>query len=608
MTGYEILASLLTLLAILSTLRLRARASALATMPASSAEPAAEHTFVVRNGVQLDEATKRAASAYALAHDLQVLDIVSARLSCWRSQLLLDTTDPGSYRKDRVARGATAGDALLVTRALSERAGVRAHTTVVDAAALLEVAGKLKRYAVTGCDLAVAPSLAPSDLSRAERRQLLRIHFGGFVAPLTALTLVLLGLSLAFAPAWGLAALAALHLQYVWVTWGTALRPHDRVWASVFRPLVDIGNTFGPVAKPAAPKQALRALRATYDELLARGTDHFFEARRSDCPVCGGQQLKPHVRSRDRLFLKPGFSRLERCAACRHIFQNPRLSLEGLAFYYRDAYDGVGEAQVEGLFAAQTKQYRERVQMVCHTAQPRRWLDVGAGHGHFCCTANELLPDTRFEGLDFSDSIEEAARRGWIARGIRGLFPDLAHDLAEQNEAYDVVSMSHYLEHVLDPRAELAAAAQVLPKGGVLFIEVPDPESRLGWLLGSFWAPWFQPQHLNFLSVTNLERMLREHAFEPLAWQRGNAHISVDFTAAAYFAIVRVASRLDLPWLPEPSLMRRVWHLVAWCSLFPLIVVGWLLDRLLAPALRRPGWSNTYRVVARKADPQLAAA
>ena len=65
-----------------------------------------------------------------------------------------------------------------------------------------------------------------------------------------------------------------------------------------------------------------------------------------------------------------------------------------------------------------------------------------------------------------------AARRGWVDRAHRGLFPDLAAEMAGE---YDVVSMHHYLEHTRDPGVELEAAATALAPGGLLSLEIPDP-------------------------------------------------------------------------------------------------------------------------------------
>src|SRR5207237_653225 len=71
-----------------------------------------------------------------------------------------------------------------------------------------------------------------------------------------------------------------------------------------------------------------------------------------------------HLRSRDLLQHKPGRFTLARCRACRHIFQNPRLSLAGLDFYYKDFYDGIGEAGMEFIFGYGVAPYLARARMM----------------------------------------------------------------------------------------------------------------------------------------------------------------------------------------------------------------------------------------------------
>jgi hypothetical protein len=131
-------------------------------------------------------------------------------------------------------------------------------------------------------------------------------------------------------------------------------------------------------------------------------------------------------------------------------------------------------------------------------------------------------------------------------------------------------------------------------------IEVPDPESRLGRLLGSYWVAWFQPQHQHFLSTRNLEQMLRANAFEPVLWHRGEAHQMNDFTFFTFTLLGHLARPLDLPWRAPTSLFVRAWHRLVWWVGIPLMAASWILDRLLGPFLRREGWSNTYRVLARR--------
>jgi 5,10-methylene-tetrahydrofolate dehydrogenase/methenyl tetrahydrofolate cyclohydrolase len=72
-----------------------------------------------------------------------------------------------------------------------------------------------------------------------------------------------------------------------------------------------------------------------------------------------------------------------------------------------------------------------------------------------------VFPSTRFEGLDLAESIQLAQKKRWIDRAIRGIFPQVAASLAAE-APYDVVSMSHYLEHTCEPRTEIVCQHAVV--------------------------------------------------------------------------------------------------------------------------------------------------
>jgi hypothetical protein len=167
-------------------------------------------------------------------------------------------------------------------------------------------------------------------------------------------------------------------------------------------------------------------------------------------------------------------------------------------------------------------------------------------------------------------------------------------------ERYDVVTMSHYLEHTIDPIAEIRAANLVLADGGVLMVEVPDPASRIGKIFGQLWIPHLQPQHLHFVSIENLERILGAHGFEVARVHRGETHMFGDFAGIAWRMGAVLAPPSRVPWRPRAGTARVLVRAAIRLAVMPLIVVGAILDLALAPLLKRPGWSNTYRVVARK--------
>ncbi|MGY5120351.1 class I SAM-dependent methyltransferase [Streptomyces sp. 900105755] len=344
----------------------------------------------------------------------------------------------------------------------------------------------------------------------------------------------------------------------------------------------------------------VEALRSAYQRDLAEGTDRFFEPRRTTCPWCASDRLTTRLRTTDLLQHKPGAFVLDRCQECGHTFQNPRLNETGLEFYYRDFYDGLGEQKMSGTFGGRTRMYQGRARsLVPHDATPKNWLDVGTGHGHFCEAAREVLPGTAFDGLDFTDGVELAAREGRVEHAYRGAFPDLAPELAAR---YDVVSMFHYLEHSTDPDRELRAAHEAVRPGGHLLIEVPDPESRYGRLLGRWWLPWLQPQHLHFVPVANLRDRLTGLGFTVVAEEHAEAHDPVDLLAAVWLALDHTAPREDAPWLPTPpGAPRKALRAALLIAGIPALIAGTLLDRFaVRPLSRRLRVSNAYRIVARR--------
>ncbi|MGH4027756.1 class I SAM-dependent methyltransferase [Actinomycetota bacterium Odt1-20B] len=346
--------------------------------------------------------------------------------------------------------------------------------------------------------------------------------------------------------------------------------------------------------------QQVAERRPAYLSELAQGTDRFHEPRRADCPWCGSRRLRTRLRTTDLLQHKPGRFVVDECRDCAHSFQNPRLNPEGLDFYYRDFYDGIGAKNAERTFAngGSRKRYLASARALRVHDEPESWLDVGTGHGHFPATAKEVHPYTAFDGLDLSDGVENAKRDGRIEEAHRGLLPELAASLAGR---YDAMSMFHYLEHSTDPRAELVAARTVLRPGGHLMIEVPDPDCGFAKLLGKWWVAYLQPQHLHLMPLKNLRRELESLGFTVVATDRREAHVPADLTAALLLVLNHVLPHGDDPWRPRrPSKLHlRARAALFWCAV-PALLATQVVDRLLAPLLSRHGFANAYRVIARR--------
>jgi SAM-dependent methyltransferase len=595
----------LIVLFLFDALRLRGRAQALFLVSQKEPEQVSSTGYRCFSapGVTVPDSTRAHAVAMAHAEGLDVLDLIPSNLSVPRISGLLQLFDPGGYRTKRFQSGRTAGHAVVVSEEVLARVG---EPPASDYVGFVRWAIDLKRCACASTELGVSLGLKAIEVPASQRLDELRAVFEGQSAAITGalvaqpiVTAVLLT-ALILQPMWGAFLLLAYVLQPLIILLGSPLQP-PRLWFFAgLRPVLEAIAWVQMIAHQAESQDdtaSFSAKERVYTEAIAGGIERFFEPRRRDCPLCGDASLGRVLAVPDYYQFKAGEFCLDECTGCGHIFQNPRLSLDGLNYYYGDFYDGLGEQGLESVFAYSAEPYYARARMLGAATTPDNWLDVGTGHGHFCCAARDILPATRFDGLDLSESIDEAVRRGWVDRGFRGLFPEMAEELAGR---YDVVSMSHYLEHTRDPRAEIAAAARVLKPGGHLLIEVPDPACRTGRLMGRFWLPWFQPQHQHFVSVENLSKVFQEEGFTPVQWHRGEAHQPVDFLFAAMILAGMLSARPGLPWRPPSSVWKRVWHGLVWTALAPIVLLGWGADHLLTPFTRRVGWSNTYRVVARK--------
>ncbi|MFF1338570.1 methyltransferase domain-containing protein [Streptomyces sp. NPDC058290] len=600
------------------TVRARRRLRALPVLPAPPIAPAASAglpraagwRLLTAQGVEPDAATFLTACAYADREGLRVLDLIPADLAAERALGLLRLVDPAGYRQDRLGEGRGAGYAVLVAEEVLARAGVDPDTPRRDPAELLALVRRLKEFAADATGLAVAPALSSgrpgrcgpgtTGPGRVAALQAQGLPPGGLAAAQLAGLAVLAGAVLRQGR-WGAAAAGLYWLQPYLALGrrGGPLHPADLAAATALRPVRSLGAGLRTAAAAArtARGAADTARAASYRAELAGGTDRFFEPRRPDCPWCGSRRLTVRVRVPDLLQGKPGRFTLEQCGDCGHIFQNPRLTLEGLEFYYRDFYDGRGGEGAGTVFGRLGASYRARAQMLRPYGAPASWLDVGTGHGHFCNAARAVWPGTRFDGLDMGEGVLEAERRGWVATGFQGQFPEFAAKLAGR---YEVVSMYHYLEHTRDPLAELDTAAEVLAPGGHLAIELPDPESRMARLLGPAWLPWFQPQHQHLIPAANLREALADRGFSVLAEEHGAAHQSNDFFGAVALTATRLAPDPDRPWGPPATPRSRALAGAVRVAALPCLAGAAVLDAVRTAAARRTDGGNAYRMLARK--------
>lgn len=101
-----------------------------------------------------------------------------------------------------------------------------------------------------------------------------------------------------------------------------------------------------------------------------------------------------------------------------------------------------------------------------------RMLDIGCASGNILRSFGAAYPGWRLHGLEHNDQWRSTVMR---TPNVDGFYSDLDALAGElQDERFDLIVMSHVLEHILDPATYLKKLRGLLSDDGVLYVAVPD--------------------------------------------------------------------------------------------------------------------------------------
>jgi len=179
--------------------------------------------------------------------------------------------------------------------------------------------------------------------------------------------------------------------------------------------------------------------------------------------------------------------------------------------------------------------------------QGDRILDVGCGNGSFLSIASDA--GWQVTGLDPDNSAVLAARKS-------GLNIYLGHidELSHMSSCFDVITLSHVIEHVHDPSYLLSSLHRLLKDGGLLYLETPNIESCGHKLFGRNWRGIEAPRHLVLFNPRSLAQLLSVHGFDSIKTIRNTSVFSYMYLASCRIAgrQVSIIDRFLLP-LKRPN-------------------------------------------------------
>jgi 2-polyprenyl-3-methyl-5-hydroxy-6-metoxy-1,4-benzoquinol methylase len=140
------------------------------------------------------------------------------------------------------------------------------------------------------------------------------------------------------------------------------------------------------------------------------------------------------------------------------------------------------------------------------TSPPGLVLDVGCGDGAFLAVAR----DCGWQVLGLEPDFKAA--RLAASRGVEVIVGGL-DALAGHGQAFDVITLSHVIEHMHDPVTALRSCHRLLRPGGRLWIETPNVDSFGHREFAANWRGLEAPRHLVLFNPAALRRALKVAGF-----------------------------------------------------------------------------------------------
>ncbi len=166
-----------------------------------------------------------------------------------------------------------------------------------------------------------------------------------------------------------------------------------------------------------------------------------------------------------------------------------------------------------------------------------RVLDAGCSSGSFLASmAAEGFTDLL--GLDPSQAAVATAVRYHRVRAIPGSFVTPPVGIG----TFDVIALSHVLEHLPDVARAIASLRVLMAEGGLAYIEVPDASRFAEYLVAPFQD--FNTEHINHFSLEILRGLLERHGFEEVDCGRKTVYCTPIDEYPVVFGLWRKTERI----------------------------------------------------------------
>ncbi len=231
------------------------------------------------------------------------------------------------------------------------------------------------------------------------------------------------------------------------------------------------------------------------------------------CPVCSGsvgdvlhhQQFADYDKSP-----LPTEYDVVACVSCGFVYADTAATQSEYDLYYREfsKYEdenissGVGQDWELERFATTANDIESLV-----ADRKAEVLDLGCAHGGLL---DELSQRgyLNLSGMDHAASCVANINR----KGFKGYLGGITDIPRKTKMNFDVVIMSHVLEHLYDLKSAISNCRLLLKDGGILYVETPDATKYPEYTIVPYY--FFDCEHINHFSIFSLRSLIQPYGFD----------------------------------------------------------------------------------------------
>lgn len=269
------------------------------------------------------------------------------------------------------------------------------------------------------------------------------------------------------------------------------------------------------------------------------------------CNQCGSaaHTVIAHGTDREYASCDDDFT-IAQCNGCSLIFLNPRPAVSELSTIYPETYHSYILDEAEGSKGSFITRMRQKaginrfrpVLKHIENLPSVDLLDVGCGNGWMLNLFRAADPKRiRTHGVEISAPVCDIARKQGHTVYC-GRFEDVTLD-----RQFDVINLTHVIEHVSDPRGVVKKAFQSLKPGGLLVLETPNIGAyEWRWFRSGDWGAYHIPRHWYFYDRGTLRTLGESEGFRMIdhychpgpthwVWTLHNVSLRGSGTVARFF-------------------------------------------------------------------------